>query len=102
MTPTVEPTPTPAQASGVPSAGRLPRGGADTVAPRWQTPLLVLFIATFAFLLGSFPARNSDLWWHLAAGRDVARGQLPFDRSVLPSADPTAGPTWLYDLLSYC
>lgn len=101
MTPIVEPTPPPAQPSGVPSAERLLRERADRPAPRWQTPLLALFIATFAFLLGSFPARNSDLWWHLAAGRDVAQGQIPFDRSVLPSADPDPGPTWLYDLVSY-
>ena len=28
-----------------------------------------LFVAALALLLGSFPARNSDLWLHLAAGK---------------------------------
>jgi hypothetical protein len=46
----------------------------------------VLFVAVFAFLLGSFPARNTDLWMHLAAGR---------------SADLLAGRTWLYALVCY-
>ncbi|MFO0846746.1 MAG: hypothetical protein U0797_31015, partial [Gemmataceae bacterium] len=49
-----------------------------------------LFVAVFGLLLGSFPARNPDLWGHLAAGRALAGGGI--DR---------LGPTWLYDLVSY-
>jgi hypothetical protein len=48
-----------------------------------------LFVALLGLALGSFPARNADLWAHLAAGRALARGD--FGR---------AGPTWLYDVLS--
>src|SRR5688572_23046039 len=99
MTPIVE-TPVPsAHPSGDPSAGPLHRAGADTLAPRWLVLVLVLFVSTFAFLLASFPARNSDVWKHLAAGRDVARGQLPLDNTAF--ADTGAGSTWLYDLVCY-
>jgi hypothetical protein len=73
----------------------LPQGGTDGLAPDWRTRLVVLLVAVFAFLLASFPARNSDLWLHLAAGRDVAQGQLSLHRS------DGSGTTWLYDLLSY-
>jgi tetratricopeptide (TPR) repeat protein len=41
---------------------------------RWLAPL---FLALFAGLLASFPARNTDLWLHLAAGRELAGGQSP-------------------------
>jgi tetratricopeptide (TPR) repeat protein len=50
--------------------------------------VLLLLVSLLALLLGSFPARNSDLWMHLAAGRRLAQGELT-----------SAG--WLYDLLSY-
>jgi tetratricopeptide (TPR) repeat protein len=53
---------------------------------------VVLFVAAFALLLASFPARNSNLWGHLAVGRDLAQGRFP---------DPRVHPPWLYDLLSY-
>jgi tetratricopeptide (TPR) repeat protein len=54
--------------------------------------VLVLLVAVLAFLLASFPARNSDLWLHLARGRLLAGG----DSSAL--AD---NPSWLCDLLGY-
>jgi hypothetical protein len=55
-----------------------------------QVLLMGLFLSALAFLLGSFPVRNSDLWTHLAAGREVAGGHLQaFSR------------TWLYDLGCY-
>jgi len=44
-------------------------------------------------LLASFPARNSDLWPHLAAGRRLARGEWP--------PDARAASSWLYDLVCY-
>jgi tetratricopeptide (TPR) repeat protein len=57
-----------------------------------------------AFLLASFPARNSDLWMHLATGRALVHGQYHF------GADPFAQNTadvywvnhaWLFDLIAY-
>src|SRR5439155_24312906 len=59
-----------------------------------------LFIALFAFLLGSLPARNADVWMHLAAGRHLAQGPEWFDTVPhLPETRP--GATWLYDLSIY-
>lgn len=43
----------------------------------------------FGIFLASFPARNIDVWEHLARGRDLLRG-----------ADGLS-PTWLYDLAAY-
>jgi len=40
-----------------------------------------------AFLMGSFVARNADLWRHLATGRLVAQFQYPL------GADPFSYPT---------
>src|SRR5947209_20481485 len=67
-----------------PAAAAPPEGG------KW---LSFLFLSLFAGLLASFPARNTDLWMHLAAGRELAQGRSPFG-----AADR---PTWLYDLTSY-
>ena len=54
---------------------------------------LVALVCLFAFLLASFPARNSDVWMHLAAGKRIADGALVF--GVLGDQ------TWIYDLLNY-
>lgn len=59
-----------------------------------------LFIFLFAFLLASFPARNSDLWGHLAAGRELVHGRAP-DSALRRSVDGRADPTWLFDLACY-
>lgn len=40
-------------------------------------------LALFGFLLASFPARNLDLWVHLAAGRDLISGNLGPQPGVL-------------------
>jgi hypothetical protein len=66
--------------------------------------VLTLLVLVLAFLTASFPARNSDLWLHLAAGRLLARGDFSF------GADPFAYTTgrqhwanhaWLCDLGLY-
>jgi tetratricopeptide (TPR) repeat protein len=59
---------------------------------------LAVFVAAAAFLLASFPARNSDLWRHLAAGRDLAQSS-PADLGKRLSAG--GPPSWPYDLLCY-
>jgi tetratricopeptide (TPR) repeat protein len=66
--------------------------------------LSVLFVAALAFLLASTPARNSDLWLHLAAGRSLIRGQLPWGAD--PFSSTTTGVfwvnhTWLSDVALY-
>jgi len=58
-------------------------------------------VLLFAFLLASFPVRNSDFWQHLAAGRLLARGEYTF--GVDPFAFTTeetywANHAWLFDL----
>ena len=79
----------------------LPPAGALSPAPPvprtglpWQGYVAFLLVAILAFLLASFPARHSDLWKHLAAGR-----------SFVPGAGPGGAlaedRTWLYDLACY-
>ncbi|HTU92317.1 MAG TPA: hypothetical protein VMF69_19705 [Gemmataceae bacterium] len=66
--------------------------------------LLVLSICGLAFLLASTPARNSDLWLHLASGRLLSAAGLPDGTD--PFASTTEGVfwvnhTWLSDVLLY-
>jgi tetratricopeptide (TPR) repeat protein len=77
-----------ARSADVPTAGR-------------PSFLLVLFVAALAFLLASFPARNSDLWAHLAAGRSLARGETSFGLDSQLPAELRVGHAWLYNLLCY-
>jgi hypothetical protein len=58
--------------------------------------VLVPVVALLAFLLASFPARNSDLWAHLAAGRSLLSGAAP---TGTPEARANHG--WLYDIACY-
>ncbi len=65
---------------------------------------LVVILLTLAFLLASFPARNSDLFLHLGAGKLLAQGKYTFGTD--PFASTTAGAYWVntswgFDLLSY-
>jgi tetratricopeptide (TPR) repeat protein len=60
----------------------------------------VLFIALSAALLASFPARNSDLWMHLASGQQLAHGGST--HAGLPVvAGAARHPTWLLDVFCY-
>jgi hypothetical protein len=62
---------------------------------------LVLLVAALALLLASFPARNGDLWMHLAAGRLLAHGEPVSAEAVGLPAGQRVTAHWLYDLLSY-
>src|SRR5262245_59545280 len=77
-------------------AGSAPLAGAESRATVWGW-FAVLFVAAFAFLLASHPARNSDLWGRLAAGRDVLRGAFP--PGALAGLDVHR--TWLSNLALY-
>ncbi len=61
---------------------------------RWRAALAGiaprLYVAALAFLLASFPARNLDLWSHLAAGRAAIAGNIA-----------ALNRTWLYDVACY-
>ncbi len=58
-----------------------------TPSPWCRVPLVAFaFVGLFGVLLTSYPARNLDVWSHLADGRDLFRAGGGFK------------PTWLYDL----
>jgi tetratricopeptide (TPR) repeat protein len=67
-------------------------------------PLGAGLVVLLAFFLGSFPARNSDAWLHLATGRALLQGTYHLGSD--PFAYTTDGgawvnPSWLYDVLGY-
>lgn len=81
-----------------------PSTPAHSPAARWADASLAALVVAFAFLAASFPARNSDLWQHLAVGRLVAHGDYTF--GVDPFAYTTQGiywanHAWLFDLTIY-
>lgn len=66
--------------------------------------ILFVLIAALAFLLAAMPARNSDLWLHLASGRAFVQGQSSF--GVDPFGSTTKGVywvnhAWLTDVILY-
>lgn len=63
--------------------------------------LLLLFVAALAFLLASFPVRNSDVWLHLARGRLLLHGVFPADTDPDLAFGLGANQTWIYDLFCY-
>jgi tetratricopeptide (TPR) repeat protein len=80
-----------------------PPAGTPSRPSRWDV-LLATLVVGFAFLAASFPARNSDLWLHLAAGRLLASGGYVFGHD--PFAYTTGGVywanhAWLSDLALY-
>jgi tetratricopeptide (TPR) repeat protein len=76
----------------------------DPQRRRGLTGILMILVLALAFLAASFPARNSDLWFHLATGRLLAQGRFSF--GVDPFAYTTQHVywtchTWLFDLVLY-
>jgi tetratricopeptide (TPR) repeat protein len=65
---------------------------------------LVAAILLLAFLLGSFLARNTDVWMHLAAGRSLFRGTYRFGVDPFSSTMTDVywvNHAWLFDLAAY-
>lgn len=67
--------------------------------------LLALLVVLLVFLLASFPARNSDVWLHLASGKRILTGEYfpgghdPFSYSA---ADRVwVHHSWLFDIGAY-
>lgn len=54
---------------------------------------MVLVVVSLGFLLASTPARNSNLWLHLASGRALAQGHFPWQGD--PFASTTNGVRWV-------
>lgn len=77
------------------------------VWPEWFRPFdlaLAIFAVVLAFLMGSFVARNADLWRHLAAGRMVTQFQYPWggDPFTFTAADRAwVNTNWLGEVLLY-
>jgi len=66
--------------------------------------LLGGIVILLAFLLAAYPARNGDVWIHLAAGKLLTQGK--YHLGADPFAHTTAGVAWvnhawLYDLVTY-
>jgi tetratricopeptide (TPR) repeat protein len=60
-------------------------------------------ILVLAFFLASFPARNTDLWLHLARGRALLDGthQFGVDPFAAPGHERWVNQSWLADVLLY-
>ncbi len=96
----------------MPEPATLPTPAPSPTAPaprlaRWGIRvdvLLSVLVVGFAFLAGSFVARNSDLWLHLATGRLLATGGYHFgtDPFAFTTAERYwANHAWLFDLAFY-
>lgn len=107
-----EPDASPQQTADATVPDRIPLPPPAAVPPQspprrrrsWADALLVLLVVGFGFIAASTPARNSDLWLHLATGRALVHGQYHF--GVDPFAQGTehvywVNTNWLYDLLTY-
>lgn len=98
-------TPSPALDGGTIPLPSAPNSAAERRRGRgFLDGVLDLLVLALAFLAASFLARNSDLWFHLATGRLLAKGQFSF------GADPFSYTTlqaywachsWLFDLALY-
>ena len=87
------------------SSERLSRPIAQSVGlTRRVDALLVALVLAFAFVVGSFVARNSDVWLHLATGRLIVAGEYSFgaDPFAFTTTDQYwANHSWLFDALFY-
>ena len=66
-----------------------PTGPPTTIGDMLRAALVV----TFAFLVVSFPAQNTDVWRHLATGRALVTGEYRF--GIDPFSYTTPGATWV-------
>lgn len=86
------------------ASGRRESAYASRSPSRLIDGLLVVLVVGLAVLLAATPARNSDLWLHLASGRLLSEGWLP--NGIDPFSSTTRGVfwvnhAWLSDLLLY-
>ena len=73
----------------------------SAAAPNRRIPLIPgLFVSMLAFFLASFPARNADVWGHLAVGRDLLAGKFPTE-SPAWATDLQPGSGLLFDFVAY-
>lgn len=101
MTPSRELLSASAASTSVPVSMASQKNAAPRPAGQHLRWLLSFLIAILAFLLASFPARNSDIWLHLARGRLLAHGAFPADMAPDLAFNEWGNQTWLYDLFCY-
>jgi tetratricopeptide (TPR) repeat protein len=113
MTSATPPSPS-AHESPAPSDNPGPPSSAERVPlPAWTPPapplelaradwLLAALVVALAFLVASTPARNSDLWLHLATGRALAGGSYRFHGDPFgPDTTTWVAHSWLCDLAGH-
>ena len=116
MKATPPPDPTPPPSGPPPEPAAPPPESAPAAAlgppepatwPDWFAAVdiaLALIVLALAFLVTSFAARNSDVWLHLAAGRNVTHGNLGMGADPFSFAGgdrPWVHSSWLFDLALY-
>src|SRR5262245_1689188 len=91
-------SPVPAATDGpeVPAAPPPPR----PARPGWPAVGFVL-VGLFGFLLASFPARNADLWAHLAAGRAFFGGPALAADGVGADVAARVNGSWLWNVAAF-
>jgi hypothetical protein len=65
---------------------------------------MAVLVLIAAFLIGSFSARNSDFWYHIAAGRLIAEGSYSFGTdpfSYMTEGRMWVNHSWLWDRVAY-
>src|SRR5215469_13221481 len=91
-------------AAAVPSRAEAPPPGSKAPPASPPSPAMTLLalvvVSALGFLLASFPAHNTDLLAHLAAGRRLVGLEISFtaDPRITPYASSSS---WLYDLITY-
>lgn len=101
VSPPAEPLPRPVESASPPGSP------ASAHWPGWFGTvdlLAFLLVIVTAFLVGSFAARNSDVWLHLASGQRLIAGShtLGSDPFTYTAADRVwVNSSWLYDAAFY-
>jgi hypothetical protein len=64
--------------------------------------ILAGLVLAFGFFLGSFAARNPDMWLHLADGRLIAHGHFSYEADPFVYTSTTwVNHSWLWDLMLF-
>jgi tetratricopeptide (TPR) repeat protein len=91
----------PVPSTSIPLPEGSPKDATEKPTGKRLGTLLMFLVAILAFLLASFPARNSDVWLHLARGRLLAQGISPSSTDPDLAFELSGNQTRLYDLLCY-
>jgi hypothetical protein len=107
VNPTPEAEPTQSTASEPTTTSNAPAEPKAATWPEWfgiADMAMAVLVLIAAFLIGSFSARNSDFWPHLAAGRLIAEGKYTFGSdpfSYMTESRMWVNHNWLWDRIAY-